>query len=95
MEHSPTSSDGKHGDGFLQSPSSSFAKKPFGASVVIESAIRDQNTVPVIETKNRSSPPSDALEKARIAIAAAEHASAAARAAAELVNINHAPFKLQ
>ncbi|KAJ8419783.1 hypothetical protein Cgig2_012318 [Carnegiea gigantea] len=39
--------------------------------------------------------PSDILEKARAAIASAERASAAARAAAQLVNTNFASLKLE
>ncbi|KVI05362.1 protein of unknown function DUF292, eukaryotic [Cynara cardunculus var. scolymus] len=47
------------------------------------------------ESQGRPSESPDVLEKARAAIAAADRASAAARAAAELVNINFKPLTLE
>lgn len=52
-----------------------------------ESSAREQNPKPVNEVKDPNPQSSDdTLQKARAAITAAERASAAARAAAELVN---------
>ncbi|KAL8470670.1 hypothetical protein ACS0TY_033292 [Phlomoides rotata] len=61
----------------------------------IESTTRDHNAEPKAEIKNASSESSDVLQRARAAISAAERASAAARAAAELVNARFPSFKLE
>lgn len=52
-------------------------------------SVKSQNVGPTTAFKEeRGSQSSDVLQKAREAIAAAERASASARAAAELVNVN-------
>lgn len=81
--------NGNQGKRHTQSPTS------FSSTRRIESSTREQNTKPVDEIKNLSPPPSDALQRARAAISAAERATAAARAAAELVNARFTPFKLE
>ncbi|KAI3467083.1 hypothetical protein Pfo_023746 [Paulownia fortunei] len=94
MEHSAASLNGKQGDGYLQSPTS-LSSTSFVAPRIIESSTREQNVEPITEIKNISLQSSDALQRARTAIAAAERASAAARAAAELVNVRFTSFKLE
>ncbi|XP_050225557.1 uncharacterized protein LOC126675035 [Mercurialis annua] len=58
-----------------------------------EPSVRHQNTGSVNE-RGITSPSSDVMEKARAAIALAERATAAARAAAELVNVKFDSLKL-
>lgn len=54
----------------------------------IQPSIRDDDAPPAIDFKHETRPrSSDVLERARAAIASAERASAAARAAAELANV--------
>ncbi|GFP85352.1 ist1 homolog [Phtheirospermum japonicum] len=80
--HSSVSLNGKQRDQYLPSPASSFV-----GPTTTESPTRKQNVEPITDNnRSVSSQSSDALERARTAIAAANRASAAARAAAELVN---------
>ncbi|KAL3510778.1 hypothetical protein ACH5RR_030179 [Cinchona calisaya] len=94
LEHSNISSSVQQGQ-FHQSPtvvsssSQSTAKKPNTPSA------KDRIGGPHIGNKETSSQSSDVLEKARAAIAAAERASATARAAAELVNLKFSSVKLE
>ncbi|EEF28417.1 IST1 homolog [Ricinus communis] len=61
----------------------------------IEPSIRHQTTEAFTDAKRRTLASSDVLERARAAIASAERATAAARAAAELVNVQFGSLKLQ
>jgi hypothetical protein len=62
----------------------------------IEPSIKNYNAGLVSYVKWETRPQStEILEKARAAIASAERASAAARAAAELVNVKFGSFKLE
>jgi hypothetical protein len=62
----------------------------------IEPSIKNYNAGLVSDVKRETRPQStEILEKARAAIASAERASAAARAAAELVNVKFGSFKLE
>lgn len=84
LMRSNTSSNGQQGQ-FNQSAvavnnlSQLAANKP-------KPSLQDRSVEPSTENKETRLPSSDPLEKARAAIAAAERASAAARAAAELIN---------
>ncbi|XVE84856.1 hypothetical protein DITRI_Ditri17bG0046000 [Diplodiscus trichospermus] len=61
----------------------------------IEPSAKNCTAGPVSDTKTETtSRSSDVLERARAAIASAEHATAAARAAAELVNVKFGSMKL-
>ncbi|CAI9756066.1 unnamed protein product [Fraxinus pennsylvanica] len=86
QEHSTFSTNAKQGDPCFQ-PST-----PFVAPSRIEPLIKDHNVEPITDTKDTNP---DVLLKARTAIAAAERASAAARAAAQLVNINFSSSKVE
>ncbi|XP_022861185.1 uncharacterized protein LOC111381619 [Olea europaea var. sylvestris] len=86
QEHSTASTNGKQGDRYFQS----FT--PLVAPSRIEPLIKDHNVKPITETKDTNS---DVLLRARTAIAAAERASAAARAAAQLVNLNFSSSKVE
>ncbi|KAJ0096073.1 hypothetical protein Patl1_14970 [Pistacia atlantica] len=67
-----------------------------GARPILPSETKSSNAVPVIDTKRETtSQSSDVLERARAAIASAERASAAARAAAQLVNAEFGSLKLE
>lgn len=60
----------------------------------IEQSVKSSNVVPVSDFKRATpSQSSDVLERARAAIASAERASAAARTAAELVNVKFGSWK--
>lgn len=71
-------------NGNLQSPTS-LSSTTFKVTKKIKSSNRE-HPKPVNEIKNLNPESSDVLQRARSAINAAERASAAARAAAELVN---------
>ncbi|PIN22542.1 Spindle pole body protein [Handroanthus impetiginosus] len=94
VEHPAASLNGKQGDRSLQS-SASLRSTSFVAPTMIESSMRESKVEPVTEIKNTSVQSSDVLERARAAVAAAERASAAARAAAELVNSRFTSVKLE
>ncbi|KAL3631333.1 hypothetical protein CASFOL_024317 [Castilleja foliolosa] len=89
--HLPVSLNGKQRDQYSPSLASSFV-----GPTITESPTRKQKSEPITDNnRNTSSQSCDALERAQIAIAAANHASAAARAAAELANTgNFTSFKL-
>lgn len=62
----------------------------------IKPASKNFNFKPEVDAKlDTIPPPSDILEKARAAIASAERATAAARVAAELTNVNLGAMKLE
>lgn len=62
----------------------------------IEQSAKNPSAAAVNNTKMETpSQSSDVLERARVAIAFAERASAAARAAAELVNVKFGSWKLE
>ncbi|KAL3654417.1 hypothetical protein CASFOL_004098 [Castilleja foliolosa] len=91
VAHSSVSINGKQRDQYLPSPASSFV-----GPTITESPTRKQNAEAITDNnRNMSAQSSDALERARTAIVAANRASAAARAAAELVNAGKfSSFKL-
>lgn len=75
------------------SPASSNA--PLLGIEEIETSIKNYDR-PVSDAKRETRPQSsEILEKARAAIASAERATAAARAAAELVNVNFGSLTLE
>jgi hypothetical protein len=79
----------------LQAPSAS-SNAPFLGTNEIEPSINRYDAVPVSDAKRETRPQStEILEKARVAIASAERATAAARAAAELVNVKFGSLKLE
>ncbi|KAG2666785.1 hypothetical protein I3843_15G078000 [Carya illinoinensis] len=79
----------------VQAPSSSNNAPLLGCNE-IESSVKSYVAGPVNDAKRETRPqPTEILEKARAAIASAERASAAARAAAELVNVNFGSLKLE
>lgn len=78
----------------LQSPASHHTTSSVQPNR-IESSTTVRNPEPKVEIKNVSSESSDVLARARAAITAAERASAAARAAADLVNARFPSFKLE
>lgn len=94
MEHSAASVNGNQGNCHMQSPTS-LSSTSFVDPRRIQSSTKEQNAEPITETKNVSPQSSDVLQRARTAITAAERASAAARAAAELVNARFPSFKLE
>ncbi|XP_062159899.1 uncharacterized protein LOC133867204 isoform X2 [Alnus glutinosa] len=78
-----------------QAPSAS-SNAPFLGTNEIEPSIKNYDAGLVSDVKRETRPQStEILEKARAAIASAERASAAARAAAELVNVKFGSFKLE
>ncbi|KAL2546445.1 Regulator of Vps4 activity in the MVB pathway protein [Forsythia ovata] len=82
QEHSTISTSGKQGNQYFQPTT------PLVAPSIIEPLVNDHNVEPVTDIKNTNSQSSEVLLRARTAIAAAERASAAARAAAQLVNVS-------
>ncbi|KAE8100724.1 hypothetical protein FH972_018589 [Carpinus fangiana] len=79
----------------LQAPSAS-SNAPFLGTNEIEPSIKRYDAVPVSDAKRETRPQStEILEKAQVAIASAERATAAARAAAELVNVKFGSLKLE
>ncbi|KAK4430218.1 ist1 [Sesamum alatum] len=93
VDHSAASLNGKKVDRHVQYPTS-LGSNSSVAPRIIGSSTREQNVEPVTEIKSTSIQSSDVLQRARAAIAAAERASAAARAAAEVVNIRFTSLKL-
>ncbi|KAJ4847927.1 hypothetical protein Tsubulata_031370 [Turnera subulata] len=87
---SVTNTNSDQGSRHLQASSIAVENK------VIESPIRNQNAATAIEAERETASQSsdDVLERARAAIATAERATAAARAAAELVNVKFGVLKL-
>ncbi|KAK9934739.1 hypothetical protein M0R45_021873 [Rubus argutus] len=80
-EHSIVPADIKQEPQYLPAPRS-ISKTHVSSTNEIQPSINNDNAVPVREMRPQSS---EILEKARVAIASAERASAAARSAAELV----------
>lgn len=66
---------------------------PASGAGEIQPSIKDDDAVPAGDVNERRPQSSDVLERARAAIASAERASAAARAAAELVNVKFGSSK--
>ncbi|KAL0430136.1 UNVERIFIED_CONTAM: ist1 [Sesamum radiatum] len=93
VDHSVASLNGKRVDRYAQSPTSVGSNSSHVAPRIIGSSTREQNVEPITEIKSTSIQSSDVLQRARAAIAAAERASAAARAAAELLNVRFTSFK--
>ncbi|KAK9276902.1 hypothetical protein L1049_006439 [Liquidambar formosana] len=86
--HPKMSANSKQRNQSLQSPSAA-SNKSVSSPDIIEPLIESYDAGSVSDTKRETrSQSSDILERAQAAIAAAERASAAARAAAELVNVN-------
>ncbi|KAL2235004.1 IST1 homolog isoform X2 [Sesamum indicum] len=92
VDNSAASLNGKKVDRYVQSPTSLGSNSV--TPRIIGSSTREQNVEPITEIKSTSIQSSDVLQRARAAIAAAERASAAARAAAQLVNVRFNSFKL-
>lgn len=84
MDHSTTSISSKERKGG-QSPTS--ISSPSVTSNTKKPSVEDGKSSPNIQTNETRPQSSNALEKARAAIAAAERASAAARLAADLVKL--------
>ena len=61
----------------------------------IEASSKNCTAGPISDIKTETSRSSDVLEGARASIASAERATAAARAAAELVNVKFGSMKLK
>ncbi|KAF5468572.1 hypothetical protein F2P56_012715 [Juglans regia] len=79
----------------VQAPSSSNNAPLMGCNE-IEPSVKSYVAGPVSDAKRETRPQAtEILEKARAAIASAERASAAARAAAQLVNVNFGSLKLE
>lgn len=78
----------------LHSPNTA-SKKSLSSPDEVEHSIKSYNAGQVSDSKETRSQSSDILERARAAIASADRASAAARAAAELANITFGPWKLE
>ncbi|KAL0424742.1 UNVERIFIED_CONTAM: ist1 [Sesamum radiatum] len=93
VDHSAASLNGKKVDRYVQPPTS-LGSNSSVAPRIIGSSTREQKVEPISEIKSTSIQSSDVLKRARAAIAAAERASAAARAAAELVNVRFTSLKL-
>ncbi|OAY31326.1 IST1-like protein [Manihot esculenta] len=87
--------DIKPGFQHLQPPSP-MSNTPLVDANAIEPTVRNHNTGSVTDAKREATAQSsDVLERARAAIASAERATAAARAAAELVNVEFSSLKLE
>ncbi|KAJ9163345.1 hypothetical protein P3X46_023022 [Hevea brasiliensis] len=87
--------DSKQGSLYLQPPSPMSNMLVVDANE-IEPTFRNHSAVSVTDAKRQTtSPSSDVLERARAAIASAERATAAARAAAKLVNVEFGSLKLE
>ncbi|KAL5761302.1 hypothetical protein ACOSQ2_020140 [Xanthoceras sorbifolium] len=81
--------------GSQQAPTPPSAMPLLGTNEIEQSAT-NSNAAPTTDTKRETpSQSSDVLERARAAIASAERASAAARAAAQLVNVKFGSLKLE
>ncbi|KAJ9708189.1 hypothetical protein PVL29_000312 [Vitis rotundifolia] len=79
----------------LHSPNMA-SKKSSSSPDEVEHSIKSYNAGQVSDSKKETrSQSSDILERAQAAIASADRASAAARAAAELANITFGPWKLE
>lgn len=79
----------------LQAPSPQ-SSRPLLSNNEIEQSVKSSNVVAISDFKKEApSESSDVLERARAAIASAERASAAARTAAELVNVKFGFWKLE
>ncbi|KAL6529225.1 hypothetical protein OROGR_014848 [Orobanche gracilis] len=87
MEHSAVSFNSEQVDRHLPSSAS------FVGPTSIEPSTKKRTVESITENKNVSLQPSDVLQMARNAIAAAERASTAARAASKLVNIGFKTFE--
>ncbi|KAF2317782.1 hypothetical protein GH714_041095 [Hevea brasiliensis] len=87
--------DSKQGSLYLQPPSPMSNMLVVDANE-IEPTFRNHSAVSVTDAKRQTtSLSSDVLERARAAIASAERATAAARAAAKLVNVEFGSLKLE
>ncbi|XP_030970095.1 IST1 homolog [Quercus lobata] len=91
IKHMESKQESQH----LHAPSAS-SNATFLGTNEIEPSIKNYDVGPISDAKRESRPQStDILEKARAAIASAEHASAAARAAAALVNVEFRSLKVE
>lgn len=94
VAYSTMSTNNKQGARDFESPNPSSNTTLFGHNG-IEPSIKNHDTEPTTDIQEETGPrSSDVLQRARAAIAAAERASAAARTAAELVNVNFTLGKL-
>lgn len=95
VAQSVLSTDSQQKNGHVQAPSSSNNAPLLGCNE-IEPSVKSYVAGPVNDKRETTRPQAtEILEKARAAIAYAERASAAARAAAELVNVNFGSLKLE
>lgn len=93
--HPITPTKTEQGSQRLQAPNPP-SSMPLLSNNEIEQSVKSSNVVPVSDFKRATpSQSSDVLERARAAIASAERASAAARTAAELVNVKFGSWKLE
>ncbi|KDP29414.1 hypothetical protein JCGZ_18335 [Jatropha curcas] len=87
--------ESRQGSQYLQAPSP-MINTPSVDTSETKSSIKNDTTIPSPDAKRgTTSGSSDVLEIARAAIASAERATAVARAAAELVNVNFGSLKLE
>ncbi|XP_058183829.1 uncharacterized protein LOC131301501 [Rhododendron vialii] len=94
--HPTISAQRKEDPEFHQSPSPGNITSLLGQDGVIKSTNRNENPTPANDLKRDARPQSsEILEKARTAIAAAERATATARAAAQLANVKFGTPKLE
>ncbi|KAK9226801.1 hypothetical protein WN943_011849 [Citrus x changshan-huyou] len=93
--HPITPTKTEQGSQRLQAPNPP-SSMPLLSNNETEQSVKSSNVVPVSDFKRETpSQSSDVLERARAAIASAERASAAARTAAELVNVKFGSWKLE
>ena len=91
IKHMESKQESQH----LRAPSAS-SNATFLGTNEIEPSIKNYDVGPISDAKRESRPQStDILEKARAAIASAERASAAAHAAAALVNVEFRSLKVE
>lgn len=94
--HPTISAQRKEDPEFHQSPSPGNITSSLGQDGVIKSTNRNENPTPANDLQRDTRPQSsEILEKARTAIAAAERATATARAAAQLANVKFSTPKLE
>lgn len=90
-----TSPNGNRGAKSLDSPTS-VTKAPLWPANIDKPSHSDSTLADAVDIKKDTRPEtSDVLERARSAISAAERASAAARLAADLVNVKFSSSKIE
>ncbi|KAK4720468.1 hypothetical protein R3W88_010701 [Solanum pinnatisectum] len=94
-ENPVTSPNGNRGAKSLDSPTS-VTKAPLWPANIAKPSLTDSTLADTSDIKKDTRPEtSDVLERARAAISAAEHASTAARLAADLVNVKFSTSKIE